>query len=265
MPSFYRENAETVQDQTGRVGFLYRNERLSCIRPSTSKISPMLLLELRTALKQVGDPARAPAMQAYMKSAMPYHGVPTPSLRQICKAKFADVQFRTASQWQAQVLDLWRDARFREERYAALYLAGDKRARPFQTPSAMKMYEELIVTGAWWDFVDNIATQRVGPILKNYRAPMRRKMLSWSKSDNLWKRRTSILCQLGFKAETDLELLYACIEPSIGSREFFLRKAIGWALRQYARTDEAEVKKYVRLNRARLSPLSCREALKNIG
>ena len=80
----------------------------------------------------------------------------------------------------------------------------------------------------------------------------------------MWKRRTAILCQLGSKAQTDLELLYACIEPSLGSREFFLRKAIGWALRQYARTDAAEVKRYVRRNRARLSPLSGREALKNI-
>ena len=224
----------------------------------------MLLPKLRKALQQAGDPIKAPAMQAYMKSAMPYHGVPTPLLRQICKATFADVQFRTASDWQAQVLDLWRDARFREERYAALYLAGDKRARPFQTLSAMKMYEELIVTGAWWDYVDNIASHRIGPILRSYPAPMRRKMLSWSKSNDLWKRRTAILCQLGFKAETDLELLYACIEPSVGSREFFLQKAIGWALRQYAWTDGAEIKKYVQLNRARLSALSCREALKNI-
>jgi 3-methyladenine DNA glycosylase AlkD len=80
----------------------------------------------------------------------------------------------------------------------------------------------------------------------------------------LWKRRTAIICQLGFKAETDLELLYACIEPSLGSREFFLQKAIGWALRQYAWTDRAEIKTYVRLNRTRLSALSCREALKNI-
>jgi 3-methyladenine DNA glycosylase AlkD len=93
---------------------------------------------------------------------------------------------------------------------------------------------------------------------------MRRKMLSWSKSDNLWKRRTAILCQLGFKAETDLELLYSCIEPSLGSQEFFLQKAIGWALRQHAWTDSAAIKKYVRLNRTRLSALSCREALKNI-
>jgi 3-methyladenine DNA glycosylase AlkD len=225
----------------------------------------MLLRKLRKALQQAGDPVRAPAMQAYMKSVMPYHGVPTPLLRQVCKATFADAQFATTSHWQTQVLDLWRDARFREERYAALYLAGDKRAKSFQTPSAMKMYDELIVSGAWWDYVDDIASHRVGPILRDYPATMRRKMLSWSKSNNLWKRRTAIICQLGFKAETDLELLYACIEPSLGSREFFLQKAIGWALRQYAWTDGAEVKKYVRLNQARLSALSCREALKNIG
>jgi 3-methyladenine DNA glycosylase AlkD len=224
----------------------------------------MLLPKLRQALLHAGDPVRAPVMQAYMKSAMPYHGVPTPLLRQVCKTAFADVQFATASHWQAQVLGLWRDARFREERYAALYLAGDKRGRPFQTLSAMKVYDELIVTGAWWDYVDDIASHRVGPILRDYPAPMRRKMLSWSKSNNLWKRRTAIICQLGFKAETDLELLYACIEPSLGSQEFFLQKAIGWALRQYAWTDGAEIRKYVRLNRTRLSPLSCREALKNI-
>jgi 3-methyladenine DNA glycosylase AlkD len=93
---------------------------------------------------------------------------------------------------------------------------------------------------------------------------LRRKVLSWSKSKNLWKRRSAIICQLRFKAETDLELLYACIEPSLGSSEFFLQKAIGWALRQYAWTDGAEIKKYVRLNRTRLSALSCREALKNL-
>jgi 3-methyladenine DNA glycosylase AlkD len=224
----------------------------------------MLSAKLRKVLRRAGDPDKAPAMQAYMKSAMPYHGVPTPLLRETCKATFADLQFATASQWQAQILELWRDARFREERYAALYLAGDKRWRHFQTLSAMKMYEEMIVTGAWWDYVDDIASHRVGPLLRDYPAPMRRKMLSWSRSGNLWKRRTAIICQLGFKAETDLELLYACINPSLGSGEFFLRKAIGWALRQYAWTDATEIKRYVRLNRARLSNLSRREALRNI-
>jgi len=203
-------------------------------------------------------------MQAYMKSAMPYHGVSAPLLREVCRAAFASMEFVSASDWQAQVLGLWRSARFREERYAALYLAGDKRSRPFQTLSAMKMYEEMIVTGAWWDYVDDIASHRVGPILRNHPAAMRRKMLSWSKAKNLWKRRTAIICQLGFKAETDLELLYACIEPSLASREFFLQKAIGWALRQYAWTDGAEIRRYVRQKHGLLSALSHREALKNL-
>jgi len=223
-----------------------------------------LLISLREALWQAGDPAKAAGMQAYMKSTMPYHGVPAPLLRKICRTAFADMPFVTAADWQEQVLGIWRDAHFREERYAALQLAGDRRAQLFQKPPAMKMYEELIVTGAWWDYVDDIASHRVGPILRDNPAPMRRKMLSWSKSDNLWKRRTAILCQLGFKAETDLGLLYACIDPSAGSKEFFLQKAIGWALRQYAWTDGAEIQRYLRLNGARLSALSCREALKNL-
>ncbi len=225
----------------------------------------MLLQELRKAMKRAGDPARALAQQAYMKSVMPYHGVSTTELRALCEAAYVDVQFETSEEWQAQVLDIWRNARFREERYAAIGLTGGKRFRSFQTPAVVKMYEEMIITGAWWDYVDSIASNRIGPILRDYPAPMRRKMLTWSKSADLWKRRTSIICQLGFKGETDLELLYACIEPSIGSKEFFLRKAIGWALRQYAWTDAEEIRKYVRRNRVRLSALSYREALKNIG
>jgi 3-methyladenine DNA glycosylase AlkD len=225
----------------------------------------MMLANLRKSLKQAADPARAAVMQSYMKSAMPYYGVPAPALRAICKAAFAEAEFATAGEWQAQVLDLWRNARFREERHAAIGLASHKRFNAYQTPAAVKMYEEMIVTGAWWDYVDIIASHQVGPILRGYPAPMRRKMLAWSKSPDMWKRRTSILCQLGFKAETDLDLLYACIEPSLASKEFFLRKAIGWALRQHAWTDPAEVRRYVARNRARLSPLSIREALKNIG
>jgi 3-methyladenine DNA glycosylase AlkD len=220
---------------------------------------------LLSALRRVADPAKAPGMQAYMKSSMPYLGVQTPLLRQTCKGVFADLELSSAGQWQACVLDLWRSAHYREERYAALWLAGDKRALAYQTPAAMKMYEEMIVTGAWWDYVDDIASHRVGPILARYPKILRRKMLSWSACDDLWKRRTSILCQLGFKERTDLDLLYACIEPSLGSREFFLQKAVGWALRQYAWTNPKEVRRYVRANRTRLSALSCREALKNIG
>jgi 3-methyladenine DNA glycosylase AlkD len=102
-------------------------------------------------------------------------------------------------------------------------------------------------------------------LLQNDRPAMRKTMLAWSTDTDMWKRRSAILCQLPAKSETDLDLLYACIEPSIGSAEFFLRKAIGWALRQYAWTDPDEIARYVAANEDRLSGLSKREALKNSG
>jgi 3-methyladenine DNA glycosylase AlkD len=90
-------------------------------------------------------------------------------------------------------------------------------------------------------------------------------MRVWSTDASLWKRRVSIICQVSFKKETDLELLYANIEPNLGDRDFFIRKAIGWALRAYAWTDPKEVARYVSEHASRLSGLSRREALKNIG
>jgi 3-methyladenine DNA glycosylase AlkD len=93
---------------------------------------------------------------------------------------------------------------------------------------------------------------------------LKKAMLAWSQCDDLWKRRTAIICQLSFKKDTDLALLYACIQPALDSSEFFLRKAIGWALRQYAWTDPEEVIRYVREHEHRLSGLSRREALKNV-
>jgi 3-methyladenine DNA glycosylase AlkD len=221
-------------------------------------------IQMRAALAQVADPHKAAGMRAYMKSAMPYLGVQTTVLRKVCKQVFSAIELKSAKQWEALVLELWRNARFREERYAAINLLEDKRALPFQTIKTLTLYEKLIVDGAWWDFVDVIASHRVGHLLINFPTPMRRKMLLWSRSRNLWKRRTAILCQLGFKENTDLKLLYACIEPSLDSQEFFLQKAIGWALRQYAWTNPKEIRRYVKAHNSELSSLSRREALKNI-
>ena len=204
-------------------------------------------------------------MQAYMKSSMPYLGVTVPLMRKTCGAAFRDLVFADAGAWRGEVLGLWRHAEFREERYAAIELSGVRRAAEFQTPAAMAMYEEMIVTGAWWDYVDGIASQRVGPMVRAFPGVMKRMMRQWSRSDDIWKRRTSILCQLGAKEATDLKLLYDCIEPSLAEKEFFLRKAIGWALRQYAWTDAKEVVRYVKERRGELSGLSRREALRNVG
>jgi len=202
-------------------------------------------------------------MQAYMKSAMPYLGIQTPDLRAICRRLFQAHPIESASAWRETCLQIWREAQFREERYAAIGLTGFRFYRPFQTLETLPMYEEMIVTGAWWDFVDSIASKRLGPLLRLYPARMRKEMLKWSRGKDMWKRRSAILCQLGFKGGTDLELLYASIEPSLPSKEFFLQKAIGWALRQYAWTDPHEVARYVREHEKELSALSKREALKN--
>ena len=224
-----------------------------------------LAASLRAALTEAADPARAPGMQAYMKSAMPYLGVSAVPLRQVCKALFKDLTWPDTAAWQRDVLALWHGAEFREERYAAIALTEVKAARPFQMLAALSMYEEMIVTGAWWDLVDVIAGQRLWTILRREGEPMKRVMRTWSTGPDMWKRRSAILCQLKAKAGTDLDLLYACIEPSLDSKAFFLRKAIGWALREYAKTDADEVRRYVAAHADRLSGLSRREALKNVG
>ncbi|MBV9745186.1 MAG: DNA alkylation repair protein [Acidobacteriia bacterium] len=220
---------------------------------------------LRQSLHAAADPSKAPGMQAYMKSSMPYLGVQTPVLRKTVRPIIRVQPLDAFDDWREAVLLLWRNARYREERYAAIELAGAPRYREFRTLEALPLYEEMITSGAWWDYVDAIATRQLGEILRSHRAPMSAILRKWAVSDDIWKRRSAILAQLNFKRETDLELLYDCIQPSLGAAEFFLRKGIGWALRQYARTDAAEVIRYVRRNEAQLSPLSKREALRHIG
>jgi 3-methyladenine DNA glycosylase AlkD len=222
-------------------------------------------MSVRAGLAAMADPAKAAPMQAYMKSAMPYIGVSAVPMQKLCKELFAPLQYPTAEAWCADVLTLWRGAKFREERYAALALTGLRAARDFQRFQVVPMYEEMVVSGAWWDYVDVIATSRLWEILSADPAPTKALMRSWSTDGNIWKRRCAIICQNKAKRGTDLEQLYACIEPSIDSKEFFLRKGIGWALREYAWTDPDEVRRYVTENAARLSGLSRREALKNIG
>jgi 3-methyladenine DNA glycosylase AlkD len=209
------------------------------------------------------DPARATGMQAYMKSTMPYYGVSSPKVDVICKKVFAEHPLPSCHEWRDAVLELWRGARHREERYAAIRLIWLKRHRECWTPELMPMLEEMIVDGAWWDYVDALA-QVVGELLRSHPKQIRPVMRAWSKDENLWKRRVSIICQNSFKRDTDLELLYANIAPNLSDKDFFIRKAIGWSLRAYAWTNPKEVARYVREHEPQLSGLSRREALKNI-
>ncbi|WP_248960378.1 DNA alkylation repair protein [Sphaerisporangium perillae] len=217
---------------------------------------------VRMALTEVADPAKAPAMQAYMKSTMPFLGVQAVPRRAALRKVLAEQRIESAPEWRKTVLAMWRDAEYREERYAAMELSAFRYYKSFQTLYTVPMYEEMIVTGAWWDYVDDLAINRVGALLRAYPDTMRPLMLEWAGDGDLWRRRTAILCQNTFKDRTDAGLLYACIEPSLSDTDFFARKAIGWALREYAKTDPREVVRYV--DHKGLTGLSRREALKNL-
>ncbi|HEY6738276.1 MAG TPA: DNA alkylation repair protein [Actinopolymorphaceae bacterium] len=231
----------------------------------TAASSRAVVEQIRERLARAGDPDKAPAMQAYMKSTLPFRGVPALGVASICREVFAAHRIDDRAVWEATVRELFDAASYREERYAALALTGHRSYRGWQDPSTLELYDHLVVTGAWWDFVDEIASRRVGPILRAHSGTVGPVLRRWARDPNLWRRRTAILAQLQSKEQTDTDLLADCLAPSLDSTEFFLRKAIGWALRQYARVAPDWVRAYVRDHDDRLSTLSKREATKHLG
>ncbi|EXG79050.1 DNA alkylation repair protein [Cryptosporangium arvum] len=223
-----------------------------------------LVAAVRAALAAAADPDRAPGMQAYMKSTMPYLGVAKPVRAEALKPVFVEHPLADRASWEKAVRTLWHEATYREERYAAIDLTGHRAYRQFQDATTLDLYRELVVGGAWWDYVDEIASRRVGPILRTDRAGVTPVIRTWSTDPDPWLRRTSIICQLSFKQDTDLELLTDAIAANAADQDFFLRKAIGWALRQYAWCDPEWVRAYVSAHESELSPLSRREARKNL-
>ena len=222
-----------------------------------------LIRAVRDGLAELADSGRAPDMQRYMKSAMPFRGVPKPARAQLARRVFAEHVIADRATWEATVRQLWHEATYREERYLAIELTGHRMARAWQDPDAVPLYRELIVTGAWWDFVDELAIRRIGPILRRFRDELTPLMRSWARHEDRWLRRSAVICQVTAKAATDRDLLAGVITANIDDKDFFLRKGIGWALRDYAKTDPDWVRAFV-AEHPGLSPLSRREALKNL-
>jgi 3-methyladenine DNA glycosylase AlkD len=234
-----------------------------------------LVLRVRAALAEAADPAKAGPMQVYMKSELPYRGIPSPQLKALLRPLLAGRPL-DEEVWQATVLELWEAAGFREERYAALALARHRLHREHRQPHTLDLYEHLIRTGAWWDVVDETATHLVREQLLAHPSEVRPVVADWAVADDLWVRRSAIICQVGSKDSCDQDLLAQVIEANLdGStrttpalspygREFFIRKGIGWALRDHARADPAWVQAFVDHHHDELSGLSRREALKHV-
>ena len=226
-------------------------------------VSRKLITRLKLELKSLADPAYGRQMQSYTKSSMPLYGIKTPVLRRLATSLFKEYPISQFADWRDTVLALWRGAKYREERACAIFICEASMYREFRTLDALPVYEELITTGAWWDLVDPVATHCVRNLLTRYPAQISKVLIRWSRSNDIWKRRAAILSQIRLKDMTDTTLLFKCIEPSLDSEEFFLQKAIGWALRDYADHDFKTIERYVGKYRHRLSNLSQREALKN--
>lgn len=218
--------------------------------------APLLVGDVRAALRSAADPTRAAGQQAYMKSARPFLGVRVPDARRVTRAALPpgvdDALLLTVAR------TLWDEATHREEWYAALAVLG--RVRP--DPAIVPFVEHCVRTGQWWDVTDELA-HRVADLHDTHPAATAALVRRWSVDEDFWLRRLAILSQLGRRDRVQETLLAAVIEPNRADREFFVRKAIGWALRDHARVAPEWVRRYVDTHE--LSPLSRREALKHLG
>ncbi|WP_342434005.1 DNA alkylation repair protein [Neobacillus sp. FSL H8-0543] len=199
----------------------------------------------------------AEPMKKYMKDHFPFLGIKSPLRKELEKQFFKETNLLKEPFNQEFVLELWNKDE-REYQYTALvYL--EKSLKKLQKED-LHFLENLIVTKSWWDTVDALAPKPVGEIAQKYPEVIKETINGWAANENLWLRRASILFQLKYKQQTNENLLYQYIQKNADSKEFFIQKAIGWALREYSKTNPASVKEFIEDNQ--LAPLSIREGSK---
>lgn len=216
-----------------------------------------LIAFVERELRQRANPRNAVAMAAYMKTSMPFYGVAKPAREEIARELKRRFSIANQKEYAHAVLRLWK-LPHREEKYFAIDVA---RTWPdFIVPVSMPLYRRLIEEGAWWDTVDEIAAHLVGAVLLGHRKEIALMMDRWIADPDMWIRRAAIISQLKHNDQTDHVRLFSYALAQAGEKEFFIRKAIGWALRQYAYSAPERVREFITHNRGKLSPLTYREA-----
>lgn len=207
------------------------------------------------------DPEKAIGMAAYLKTDMPFYGVQKKGRTEVFRGMKARFPIDDASSYREAIEALWARPH-REEKYLAVGIA--KHYTDYLTFGNFDLYRRLIVEGAWWDFVDDVAINCVGIVQLYDRERVSPTIEEWIDHEAMWLRRTSLISPIKHKADTDYETLFDHCLRRADEKEFFIRKAIGWTLREYAKTDPDRVRGFLLAHRDSWSALSFREAAKHL-
>ncbi|MFF7756001.1 DNA alkylation repair protein [Streptomyces sp. NPDC007971] len=226
-----------------------------------SALADAVLERLTSVYTAAADPGRALSMRAYMKDVAPFLGIPTPDRRALSRTVLTGTARPAEADCTAIALRCWRLPEREYHYFAVDYL----RWHAARCSSAfLPVVRHLVTTVPWWDTVDLLAAHVVGALVAADPA-LTADMDAWITDDDLWVARTALLHQLRYKERTDTERLFGYCLLQSGHPDFFIRKAIGWSLREYAKTDPGAVRDFLARERGRFAPLTVREALKNIG
>jgi len=225
-------------------------------------IKPQIIFKhLEEKFLQYADPVKARAKQQYMKSTMPFFGISLPEIKKVSKPVFKAFAPEHNQEYRDTLLYLFENAKQREFWYAGIVHA--MQFKKFITQENIDLYIKIIRITRWWDIVDMFASNLVGKSLLESEN-IREYANNWINDDDMWVRRTALIFQLKYKDKTDFELLTKLILKVAHEKEFFIRKATGWALREYSKTNPTAVKDFIEFNKEVLSGLSIREGLKVI-
>lgn len=212
-----------------------------------------------SVFEEASHPEIAKAQEAYMKNRFVFFGIKSPYRRELQKPFLLKINLPEKSDAFEMVKDLWSEPQRELHYFAQEFFA--KYMKKFDK-SDLEIIEWMIVQNSWWDTIDFIATKPLAEYFKKFPEERKNAVDRWLKSDNIWLKRSALLFQLKYKKDTDLELLTYVILKLADSKEFFIKKAIGWILREYSKTDEKWVVEFVKNNE--LQGLSKREAVKRI-
>ncbi|MGF2618330.1 DNA alkylation repair protein [Rossellomorea aquimaris] len=215
--------------------------------------------KLITYFKGHANKDNAEPMKAYMRNQFEFLGIRTPERKIVLRDFLKENGAPSLEELPEIARTLWKQPE-REFQYLALALLDKNRNR--LQPEHLSLIEELIVTKSWWDTIDTIAARIAGFVIKKFPVEGGVFLEKWIASDNFWLNRTAILYQLSYKEETDEDKLFSYIKQHASSKEFFIEKAIGWALREYSKTAPEKVAGFI--EEEELRPLSKREGLKHL-